>query len=701
MSAAMPADAETVLGRHQCVGTTFYPRRGCPRRPRALGSLLVALCLVVAAATLAGCGLGGGGGDRSAKTFCSELTDGNDKMRAQYEAADPNDETGLSQLAVGLLNLGEYTTMVHHLDDAAPDAISTEMHDSRQAWDKQADNVPGGLTADDIAGSIMKTLMVAIMANGSMRTVDQYALDHCDLQVFGTVVDTAALQASASVAATTWACEDAGLVGGTDLTAPDTTFVTLTELLDQMSAATDYPELAAAATALLAKVRMLSAPATSLEALGQVQAAGGPEVADLYDALAAACPDQASVIRGQAQAAAGVGSVMDGDTLHNAAELNGSCDNETGAEILGFPTATTMLAYCAGDRAHIGYALMDLTTGDITWFTDDAADGGLVGPYFNDSVAAASGTAVAWTTVEHIKASGLNPRTWSATLHIHDLATDLPLETVDVPLVQGGRGASPGSDFGVGADRLGFYVQIPHSALPEGSHANGVIRHYDTAGNLMWVRPNHDTGVGYALTPISTSMATWGIGGGEIIDLYTGQPVWSPARHGDSFESGVDACGLYASSVGFVGSNAWVQDTAAGPKVTALSDDFPADDDSYMLTPAGELQTSPGAWMVGLDGKTTWKLSAKIVANAWAFGNWVVVVNTSHEKVLVDPATGTEVTDVDTSLRDTILRTFPGAQAFVTEDGQTAWVENGEAADDWTRLPAADVCGAAAPDLTQ
>lgn len=659
----------------------------CATRRRPAQALVGGLCLVAVTVGLVGCSGDESTPGRSQSSFCDELHTGNDKMRSNYEGAT---EDTLGQLGVAFANVGEYTTMIHKLDDAAPAEIQTEMHDAREAWDEQADNAPARI--DDIASALVKTLMTAMMSDASIKTVDRYALDHCGMQIFGTLIDTAAIEASASAAATNWSCEDAGW-GAQRFTDPNLTYSDMADMLDQMSAASDYPDVVVAADALRIQVDALTVtPDTSVEALGQVQAAGGTEVADLYSAIETNCPDQAQLVRNDAETAESLGSVLEATTLRHADQLNGSCT--VGADIIGFPDDSTLMALC-DDEPNRGYALMDLTTGESTWLTNEDADGGLTNSFGNLN-ATVSGTSVAWVSVEHHKAEGLDPRSWTATLHIHDLATDT---RSDVPLVAAGRGFGPGNDFGAGADRVGFFVMVPRSGLPGAKPPGGQVRHFDRAGNLMWQRDNDGDPYYYAIQPATSYTAAWGNPETELVDLRTGKTLAEFKDDGIS-EVDLDSCGFHAAVLGlFGGRQVWVDDTNAGTNVTGISSQFPYNDDQYRLTPAGQLELDNGVTLIGTDNKPLWSLGGNIAKDAWAFGNWVVVTNTSGAKVLVDPGTGTEATDVDSEVRDVVFKTWEGARAMVTDDGQTVWVENGNG--NYAELPAPDVCGAVGPDLTQ
>jgi hypothetical protein len=149
-------------------------------RSRSVRLMLASSCLALAAGGLTSCGLIGGD-DRSEEAFCNELHTGNDKMRENSESA--NDDA-LGQFGSVFANMGEYTTLLHRLDEVAPDAIKIEMHDSRVAWEKQAENVPHGTGIGDLAGGLAFGLMLAMTSSASMKTVDDYAQEHCDMRLF-------------------------------------------------------------------------------------------------------------------------------------------------------------------------------------------------------------------------------------------------------------------------------------------------------------------------------------------------------------------------------------------------------------------------------------------------------------------------------------------------------------------------------------
>lgn len=134
-----------------------------------------AVAAMAGAVLLAGCG-----GGRSPEAFCGELKTSMDGINAKYKATSNDALAGLGGL---MENLGEFTRMLHKLDELAPDEISAEMSESVKAWDKQAD------TAQEMVknplGALAGGLASGIMSAGSMKAVDAWAKTNCQMPVFG------------------------------------------------------------------------------------------------------------------------------------------------------------------------------------------------------------------------------------------------------------------------------------------------------------------------------------------------------------------------------------------------------------------------------------------------------------------------------------------------------------------------------------
>lgn len=136
------------------------------------GALVVA---VVATSVLAGCS------GRSPEAFCEEMDAGYAKIQKNLDAAGDDPWAGLGSIAV---NAGEYTSMLHAMQDKAPEEISGDFDDAVAVWDRQAD--AAGSAAKDPLGALAGQLMAGMMASASTRNVDAYTQEHCGKQLFGT-----------------------------------------------------------------------------------------------------------------------------------------------------------------------------------------------------------------------------------------------------------------------------------------------------------------------------------------------------------------------------------------------------------------------------------------------------------------------------------------------------------------------------------
>lgn len=140
---------------------------------RATVAVLAASVLLVPAAC---------GNQRTVSAFCGELKSGTDQMRSNVEGA-PSSWT--SQFAAAMSNIGAFTQMLDKLEAHAPDEIEPDMKASVQAWDKQREAASNA--ASNPLGALAQSLTASLFASASMRSVDQYAQEHCGMQVFGTV----------------------------------------------------------------------------------------------------------------------------------------------------------------------------------------------------------------------------------------------------------------------------------------------------------------------------------------------------------------------------------------------------------------------------------------------------------------------------------------------------------------------------------
>lgn len=145
--------------------------------------MVAGLSALAALVTMTGCS------SRSVEAYCQEMDDGYAKIQGNLDDAGDDPLAGLGSIFV---NAGEFTSMLHKLQDVAPEEISGDLDDAVAVWDRQAD--AAGDAAKDPLGALAGQLTAAMMASASMRNVDTFSQKHCRKQLFG----TAALSAPAS-----------------------------------------------------------------------------------------------------------------------------------------------------------------------------------------------------------------------------------------------------------------------------------------------------------------------------------------------------------------------------------------------------------------------------------------------------------------------------------------------------------------------
>ena len=443
-----------------------------------------ALCLLTAVLlVMAGCGGSKPSAPkRSAKSFCAELSSGNDRMRENYEQA--NDGAG-SQLAMIAANVGEFTRLVHRMDEAAPEEIATEMSDARKAWDSTADAMSEA--ASDPIKALAAGLMTSVMASASTRAVDTYAAEHCDgVTVFGTVATGSSSTGDAI------ACPETTAEGYRPLSS-EYSFADLQTQLEAMSGSSDS-DLAAAATSLSGALSVLDpAPAYSAEGLGRLEwtsAGSGQELfGALAEALAAACPGYTA---DPEALSTWFGALAPGasDGTYRVGSAYGRCEHDAGW------AQGRQVLWCeeTGEAVVVDYA-----TGEASTFTPeglepsedpenpDAEDDGSQDETYPELWATTDG--IAWTSVANTPASGLDVQRWEATLHVVDLDGAEKFTTV----VDSGSGAAVGDSdisWGYAIDDI-LVLPLPSgtTAVDAASGDQRWIRK-DVFGQLWWVTPH-------------------------------------------------------------------------------------------------------------------------------------------------------------------------------------------------------------------
>lgn len=124
---------------------------------------------------------------RSPEALCEEMDAGYAKIQANMDAAGDDAMAGLGSIFV---NFGEYTTMLHKMQEKAPEEISGDLDDAVKVWDAQADRA--GDAAANPLGALASTFMASMMASASMNNVDAYTQQHCGRTVFAMAAPAAA-----------------------------------------------------------------------------------------------------------------------------------------------------------------------------------------------------------------------------------------------------------------------------------------------------------------------------------------------------------------------------------------------------------------------------------------------------------------------------------------------------------------------------
>src|SRR5688572_12078655 len=100
---------------------------------------------------------------RSREAYCEEMDNGYARIQANMDAAGDDAMAGLGSIFV---NAGEYTAMLHRMQDKAPEEISSDFDDAVEVWDRQAEAM--SQAASNPLGAIAGQLMASMMASASM-----------------------------------------------------------------------------------------------------------------------------------------------------------------------------------------------------------------------------------------------------------------------------------------------------------------------------------------------------------------------------------------------------------------------------------------------------------------------------------------------------------------------------------------------------
>lgn len=581
-------------------------RAGAPGRHRAERPARAVFVLVslVLAAGLTACG----GPGRSAASFCAELKADTGRMSQHPTAAGP----GLtSQFSAALGNLGDFTRMLHQLDQRAPDEIRAAMDQTVKAWDDQQQAL--SQAAQDPAGTTTASLASSMSGAASIRAVDEYAVDNCGATIFGAVAlptggpGTSPSSAPSADTAASFQCPEDSDVDYSSILANDTTYRQLTGILQDLRHGP--AAVARAATAIADGLAKLTpVPSTSLEALVRLRFRGIDPVSLLATLN--------SAISGSCGAGIWADATVNGfPTLTTPYQLDtggvrtggayGQCDGQQPA---GWAPPFDEIVNC-GDGT---LAVVDLTTGAVTHVT---------GPRAGQAAdVAVAGDKIVWVTVETSASQG---NAWTATLHIRDLHG----ATVADKQIDSGQGDPP--------DVRGFlnFTTAGHILLDVG----GGSRMVDTTGATLWssaTRAGDDTS-----QPTPSSLV---LGSSRLVDIDTGRTLHTFAS-GQSKDTTTDGCGTTAVVTEYLGATVTVSESAAGivtvrPVPATLADSLGG---YFGVTTTGPVVDSNG-YLRGYSraGTQLWKIPDGTAKREQYAGRWVVVTDPSGARLLVDGATG-------------------------------------------------------------
>ncbi|HKE67973.1 MAG TPA: hypothetical protein VKB55_01895, partial [Nocardioidaceae bacterium] len=580
---------------------------------------------LVLAAGLTACS----GPSRSAASFCAELKTDTGRMSHRATTAQP----GLtSQFGAALGNLGDFTRMLHQLDDRAPNEIKTDMDQTVKAWDAQQQAL--SQAAQNPVGAIVSSLASSLFSSSSIRAVDEYAVDNCGMSIFGTITvpsggsgGSSGPQPSSNPGnAASFQCPEDSDVDYSSIVDGETTYAQLTGILQDLEAGP--AGVSSAARSLADAVAKLSPPPTmSLEALARLRF-GGTDPADLLSALN-------SAVAGNCDSGIWDDSTVNGfSTLTSpypsdggGVGIGGVFGQCTGGDVDGWAPPFDEIIDCRDGTL----AVVDLTTGAVTHVNGPSSD--------QNADLAVAGDRIVWTTVEVTPAQGLTRASWTATLHIRDLQGN----AVADKQIDSGQGDPPQSDSFLNFTTSG------HILLNLSSGATMV----DTTGTTLW---HTKTPADSRTSQPTTSSLVFA--SSRLVDIDTGKTLHTFGDSG-SQDVNTDSCGTSAVVTDFAGGTVMVSESASGTVTvktvpTALAQQFGG---FFGVTTTGPVVDSDG-YVRGYSraGKLSWKISDDIATRESYIGKWIVVTNPSGQRVLVDGATGKDVTSSQPDVAGALLR---------------------------------------------
>lgn len=582
------------------------------------------------------------------ESFCGALDEGITEMRANAGAAE-TDVGG--QLVLVLTNIGEFTTLVHELDETAPAEIDTEMSDARDFWDSQKDVMSTAVT--DPVSALATGVAASVFSSASVEAVDRYALEQCGTTVFGTT-------SPGSQTGEGWQCPTAIEPAFGEL---EDDFASLDAYLAEM-AASDMDDVATAAALVREALgELVPEPRFANEALGRLSfiepTSAQTLLGNLDEALENDCgagvgdSAVADFILGLTPAPLGTGGTGSesgvAQQLRTGSLYQLDCD-EVGPVVNGW--AYLCPPGVSADGVGSDIAIVDFRTGAVSLL--DSPEG------LEDEDRAANLTtlsdSVAWTELSTRPADGLDPARWS----------------VDV-VAKGTDGAelyrsTVGS--GVGTDgSAGSFILVPAADDMLIVVGPSEVVALTADGAPAWSRRGR-----YSSVQVATRHSVV-VNEQELVETASGRVLLAA----EGLTANRDECGNFALLTDARTSDVRaVRDNADGAlEVSPLG--ASGQDLYYESTEiAGETllpEQYNGLVAYGPDGRQLWRLGPDVVADYEAVGRWVIVTNTSDEQVLVDAATGADVSKSHDDVHRMLTDDMYDGRDVVFSDGGSVMVQ--------------------------
>lgn len=589
----------------------------------------LAVALAAVAALVSGCGP-----SRSVEAFCTTYHDEKQAFIERYSGTTniPQDASigqAFSAMSAGLSSLGDTVIIFDKLDKVAPEDIEPDVAAVRDSMKKTIDQA-GGMATDPL-GSFLGGFLTAMTSQGSWQRVSDYVSVKCEgkqpAALGGGEVSGASASPTVPVAA-------------------EATCEAVTRL-DPFSASTSTAELTAGISSWLADP-IASASTPDLQALQNTVTNLSP-------------PPQRS--RDSLWRVASGGAGVESQLTIWASAIQTNCPNAS--TYLTADTVTAFLATAPG-KSPDGYRLADprnecsgsssesfilltpltqVFTCDKVIDSIDLSNGVVTTSTLPDTAASlvATSTGLAWLEVSETPADGLKAANWRVQATLADRA-GTPYAHVAMPVSGDGVFDPSAQEIGsllASGDVLLVLLRVPDGQGDWSARRVKALRVSD--GRVLWTKDINTSGditsplPGVIAANQLRSAATGAVIGGtdRINSMSAPDSCQTQMLVNYDSDSGRYST-LYALSLG--GLRVLARSTGEG---VANDQSVPMPYGSKVLVHVG----NDGASGTDISGKSLWTIDPSVMDGVPSLvGRWLVLKNTSGEKILVDARSGTDVT---------------------------------------------------------